>query len=281
MKPEHMEKLVDSLRSELLAQLEFAQEESDDQIMERIDTLVLSAGREQRLTLQDKAELRKMLFCSIRRMDVIQELVDDPYVTEIMVNGYRDIFVEQDGKISKWEKKFSSQERLEDVIQQIAGHCNRIVNEQRPIADARLENGSRVNIVLPPVSLSGPILTIRRFPEKPITMEKLVQMESLTPECSDFLKRLVESGYSILVGGGTSTGKTTFLNALSAAIPKTERIITIEDNAELQIQGIPNLVRLEARAANLEDDKEITIRDLIRTALRMRPNRIIIGDNMK
>ena len=247
-------------------------------ILDAIDELVLAEGRELRLSLRAKEEFRRELFCSVRKLDVIQELVDDPSVTEIMVNGYRNIFVEKSGKIRKWEKAFSSEERLWDVIQQIAGRCNRVVNEETPILDARLANGARVNAVLPPVSLDGPVLTIRRFPDEPITMVKLVAWGSITQAAADFLKKLVSSGYTILVGGGTSTGKTTFLNVLSACIPREERIVTIEDNAELQLLGLDNVVRLEARAANLEGGREITIRDLLRTALRMRPSRIIIGE---
>lgn len=258
--------------------LENRDELSDQDILDAIDELVLAEGRELRLSLRAKEEFRRELFCSVRKLDVIQELVDDPSVTEIMVNGYRNIFVEKSGKIRKWEKAFSSEERLWDVIQQIAGRCNRVVNEETPILDARLANGARVNAVLPPVSLDGPVLTIRRFPNEPITMVKLVAWGSITQEAADFLKKLVSSGYTILVGGGTSTGKTTFLNVLSACIPREERIVTIEDNAELQLLGLDNVVRLEARAANLEGGREITIRDLLRTALRMRPSRIIIGE---
>lgn len=261
-----------------MSRLEERGELTDEEILEIIDDLVLSRSREFLLTLKEKEGLRKDLFYSVRKLDVLQELVEDNTVTEIMVNGYRDIFVERDGIIRKWEKSFTSEERLQDVIQQIAGKCNRVVNEQIPIADARLENGSRVNIVLPPVALDGPIMTIRRFPDDPVTMEKLVSWGSITAEGAGFLRNLVRAGYTILVGGGTSTGKTTFLNALSNFIPKEERIVTIEDNAELQIQGIDNLVRLEAKAANLEENREITIRDLIKTALRMRPSRIIIGE---
>ena len=208
----------------------------------------------------------------------MQELIDDPAVTEIMVNGHRKIFFEKEGKLSRWDKAFLTRERLEDVIQQIAGRCDRAVNEQSPIVDARLENGARVNVVLPPVALDGPILTIRRFPDRPITMDRLVRRKSLNAEAAGFLRELVAAGYTILVGGGTSTGKTTMLNALSAFIPKDERVITIEDNAELQLLGLENLVRLEARSAILSGAAEITIRDLIRTALRMRPNRIIVGE---
>lgn len=258
--------------------LENRDELSDQDILDAIDELVLAEGRELRLSLRAKEEFRRELFCSVRKLDVIQELVDDPSVTEIMVNGYRNIFVEKSGKIRKWEKAFSSEERLWDVIQQIAGRCNRVVNEETPILDARLANGARVNAVLPPVSLDGPVLTIRRFPDEPITMVKLVAWGSITQAAADFLKKLVSSGYTILVGGGTSTGKTTFLNVLSACIPREERIVTIEDNAELQLLGLDNVVRLEARAANLEGGREITIRDLLRTALRMRPSRIIIGE---
>ena len=268
----------ESMRKLLMSRLEERGELTDEEILEIIDDLVLSRSREFLLTLKEKEGLRKDLFYSVRKLDVLQELVEDNTVTEIMVNGYRDIFVERDGIIRKWEKSFTSEERLQDVIQQIAGKCNRVVNEQIPIADARLENGSRVNIVLPPVALDGPIMTIRRFPDDPVTMEKLVSWGSITAEGAGFLRNLVRAGYTILVGGGTSTGKTTFLNALSNFIPKEERIVTIEDNAELQIQGIDNLVRLEAKAANLEENREITIRDLIKTALRMRPSRIIIGE---
>ena len=268
----------ENMRKLLMSRLEGQGELSDEEILEIIDELVLSRSRELLLTLREKETLRKDLFYSVRKLDVLQELVEDHTVTEIMVNGYRDIFVERDGKIQKWDREFLSEDRLRDVIQQIAGKCNRVVNEQRPIADARLENGARVNIVLPPVALNGPVLTIRRFPDEPITMEQLINWGSITREAADFLKRLVESGYTILVGGGTSTGKTTFLNALSCFIPRQERIVTIEDNAELQLQGIENLVRLEAKAANLEENLEITIRDLIKTALRMRPSRMIIGE---
>ena len=268
----------ESMRKLLMSRLEARGELTDEEILEIIDDLVLSRSREFLLTLKEKEGLRKDLFYSVRKLDVLQELVEDNTVTEIMVNGYRDIFVERDGIIRKWEKSFTSEERLQDVIQQIAGKCNRVVNEQIPIADARLDNGSRVNIVLPPVALDGPIMTIRRFPDDPVTMEKLVSWGSITAEGAGFLRNLVRAGYTILVGGGTSTGKTTFLNALSNFIPKEERIVTIEDNAELQIQGIDNLVRLEAKAANLEENREITIRDLIKTALRMRPSRIIIGE---
>ena len=218
------------------------------------------------------------MFHSVRKLDVLQELIEDETVTEIMVNGPDAIFVERAGKLSRWEKTFTSGEKLEDVIQQIVGKCNRVVNESMPIVDARLENGARVNAVVRPVALNGPILTIRRFPDTPITMEKLIALGSLPAECAEFLKTLVRARYSMVIGGGTGSGKTTFLGALSNFIPSDERLITIEDNAELKIQGIENLVRLEAKMANTEGAKSVTIRDLIKTALRMRPDRIVVGE---
>lgn len=250
----------------------------DEEIIEKIDELLLSRDDDLYVPLKEKARLRQELFDSIRKLDILQELIDNPRVTEIMVNGYQNIYIEQEGKIVQWHKCFTSHEKLEDVIQQIAGQCNRVVNENKPIVDARLANGDRVNVVTAPAALDGPILTIRRFPDNPITMKTLINIKSITLEAAEFLEKLVVSGYSILIGGGTSTGKTTFLNALSNYIPKDERIITIEDNAELRIQGINNLVRLEAKEANMEGNREITIRELIRTALRMRPDRMIVGE---
>ena len=270
--------MVEQIRKRLMEELEQGTEYTDEEVLELIDRIVLEEGRKRRLTIREKEELRKDLFSSVRKLDVLQELMDDPEISEVMVNGYQKIFYEKNGRLQRWERHFSSSERLEDVIQQIVGRANRAVNEGSPIADARLPDGSRVNVVLPPAALDGPILTIRRFPEEPVTMEKLIALGSLTKEAADFLRDLVEARYSILIGGGTSTGKTTFLNALSGYIPADERIITIEDNAELQIQGIDNLVRLEARTANIEGSREISIRDLIRSALRMRPDRIIVGE---
>ncbi|MDO4616387.1 MAG: ATPase, T2SS/T4P/T4SS family [Lachnospiraceae bacterium] len=266
------------IRSLLLKRLELEGDLSDGQILELIDDLILAENRRVFLNLRDKEELRRGLFYSVRRLDILQELLEDSEVTEIMVNGHEQIFVEKQGRIVLWNKQFPSKERLENVIQQIAGSCNRVVNEQRPIMDARLAGGERVNVVLPPVALNGPVMTIRRFPEHPITIEQMILWGTLTGEAAEFLRRLVRAGYSILVGGGTSTGKTTFLNALSSCIPADERVITIEDNAELQIQGIANLVRMEAKSANLDETREISIRDLIKTALRMRPSRIIVGE---
>ncbi len=270
--------LFTGLRRSLIEELDAAGELTDEEILEKIDLLVLGAGRGNHLSLKEKETLRRDLFCSVRRLDILQELIDDPEVTEIMVNGSRDIFLEKNGKLFRWDKCFASESRLEDVIQIIVGRCNRIVNEQSPIVDARLEDGARVNVILPPVALNGPVLTIRRFPKDVITMQKLIAWGSISAEAAEFLGKLVKSRYSILIGGGTSTGKTTFLNALSSYIPKEERVVTIEDNAELQIQGLEDLVRLESRRKNLEGNKEITMRDLIRTTLRLRPSRIIIGE---
>lgn len=259
-------------------QIDLSREVEDHEIREMIDGLIIQTGRKYALSLAQRQELGKSVFHSIRKMDVLQELVDCDEVTEIMVNGTENIFVEKDGRIYEWDKHFETREKLENVIQQIVAKCNRVVNEASPIADARLENGSRVNIVLSPVALNGPIITIRRFPDHPISMEDLIGFGSITRQAADFLEELVTAGYNIFISGGTGSGKTTFLNALSNYIPKTERIITIEDSAELQLQGIPNLVRLETRNANMDGAREITIRDLIRSALRMRPNRIIVGE---
>ena len=268
----------DSLREKLMDLLEEHGDAEDDEIRAMIDDLVLADSGERRLSVTERLNLGRELFYSVRRLDILQDLIDDKSVTEIMVNGPDCIYVEQNGKIRKWERAFTSREKLEDVIQQIVGKCNRVVNEQNPIVDARLSDGSRVNAVIAPIALDGPILTIRQFPEEPITMEKLIRSGSITKEAAEDLRVLVAAGYSMIIGGGTSAGKTTFLNALSNAIPKDERIITIEDNAELQIPGIGNLVRLEAKSANTEGGRSITIRDLIKSALRMRPDRIIVGE---
>ncbi len=272
------QELFVGLRQRLLEELDMSRELEDGEILELIDRTILGSQELQYRTLEEKIAFRQELFYSIRRLDVLQELIEDNTVTEIMVNGPDHIFIERTGHIEKWDKKFTSQERLEDVIQQIVGKCNRVINESMPIVDARLENGARVHAVASPVALDGPILTIRRFPDQPITMEKLIELGSITKECMDFLVNLVKARYSFLIGGGTGSGKTTFLNALSAYIPEDERVITIEDNAELQIQGVSNLVRLEAKTANTQGGQEITIRDLIKAALRMRPDRLVIGE---
>lgn len=258
--------------------IDLSREVEDSEIQDMIDTLVVQMGRKYALSLAQRQELGKSVFYAIRKLDVLQELVDSDDVTEIMVNGTDNIFVEKAGCIYKWDKHFETQEKLENVIQQIVAKCNRVVNEALPIADARLENGSRVNIVLAPVALNGPIITIRRFPEHPISMQDLIRFGSLSEDAATVLEKLVIAGYNIFISGGTGSGKTTFLNALSHYIPRTERVITIEDSAELQLQDIPNLVRLETRNANMDGAREITIRDLLKSSLRMRPDRLIIGE---
>lgn len=269
---------VTELYAALNEKLDQTQEISDEDILREIDKIIFQESEEKYMTLYEKISLRQELFNGIRRLDLLQELLEDEEITEIMVNGTEGVFIEKEGRLTRWEKQFTSREKLEDVVQQIAGKCNRIINEALPIADARLENGDRVNMVLFPVALNGPVITIRRFPKIPITMKKLIQIKSISREAADFLKDLVRAGYNIFICGGTGSGKTTFLNALSDFIPKDERIITIEDNAELQIQGVENLVRLEARRGNTEGRHAVSIRDLIKSSLRMRPSRIIVGE---
>lgn len=266
------------IRKKLLEKLETVRSITDEEIYEQINNLIIGAGREQHISLVRKGELRKELFNSIRKLDILQELIEDDSITEIMVNGTEGIFIEKEGRIHRWEKNFYTKGKIEDLVQAIAAKSNRIVNETVPIVDARLENGARVNVVLPPIALNGPIITIRQFPAHPIQMRELIEWGAITGEAAAFLKNLVEAGYNIFISGGTGSGKTTFLNALSDFIPKEERIITIEDNAELQIQGVSNLVRMEARKGNTQGEHEITIRDLIKSSLRMRPDRIIVGE---
>ena len=266
------------MRARLMEQLQQGVEWSDEAILERIDQLVSEAARENRLPVSRREEIRRDLFYSVRKLDILQELLDDPEVTEIRVNGEAHIFYEKAGALYPWTKAELSRERLGDMIQQIAGSANRAVNEANPILDTRLSDGSRVNIVLEPVSVEGSCISIRKFSKKPMTLERLMELESLSQEVAEFLKLLVQAGYNIFISGGTGCGKTTFLNALSAYIPKTDRVITIEDSAELQFQNVPNLVRLETRNANGQGAEEISIRDLIRTALRMRPDRIVVGE---
>ena len=269
--------LRQELHDAILKEIDLSREVSDEEVEELISNAILSAGKRTYLSLEVKKSLMEDLFDSIRKKGVIQALLDDPSVTEIMVNGTDSIFVERAGRLFRWDKSFESKETLGDVIQQIAASSNRVVNEASPIVDARLD-GCRVNIVMNPVALNGPVITIRRFPEKPVRMDDLIRFGSINTEAVDFLKKLVISGYNIFISGGTGSGKTTFLNALSAFIPEDTRVITIEDSAELQIQGIPNLVSLETRNANVEGCIPITMRDLIKSSLRMRPDRIIVGE---
>ncbi len=258
--------------------LDLSREMEDEEISELIHKVIAAESENQYISFRQKEEIAKAVFASVRKLDILQELIDDDEITEVMVNGPENIFVEKSGRIQRSEKKFESEEKLEDVIQQIVAGCNRVVNESSPIADARLSNGSRVNIVLKPLALNGPIVTIRRFPETALTMEDYISFGTITEEAAQFLKQAVRCGYNIFISGGTGSGKTTLLNILSNYIPKDNRVITIEDSAELQIKGVENLVRMETRNANREGCEEINIRDLIKTALRMRPDRIIVGE---
>ncbi len=270
--------IKDQIYCELVEKTVAGKEYSDDELYGAIEEKVFEKSREVYIAQSDKESIVKGIYNSMRGMDVLQELIDDPDITEIMVNGPDCIFVEKSGKIMRYPEKFINVHKLEDVIQQIVSKVNRVVNETSPIVDFRLTDGSRVNVVLPPVSLDGPAVTIRKFPEKPMTMEKLIGIGSLSEEAAEFLERLVKAGYNIFISGGTGSGKTTFLNALSNYIPEDERIITIEDAAELQIRNIPNIVRLEVRNANVEGKNAVTIRDLLKSSLRMRPDRIILGE---
>lgn len=278
MKKSELEEIGKQLKEQVLGRLDLSRELSDEDVQEAIDEVILEHGRKQYLGLSEKKQLQKMLFDTMRRLDILQELMDDPEVTEIMINGPKHIFIERKGKLTKWDKCFSSKQRLEDMVQQMVSFSNRAVSKAHPIVDARLPDGARVNVVLDPVALDGPVITIRRFPEKPIVMEQLLEWGSLSREAAEFLKKAVIARKNIFISGGTGSGKTTFLNALSQYVPEEERIITIEDNAELQILHVGNLVRLESRNATTEGTGEITIRQLIRTALRMRPDRIIVGE---
>lgn len=278
MTQEEMTKVIMEIQEVILQKLDIDSSISDQTILSLIEESVLRFAHTVYLSMDEKKEVIQRTFYAIRKLDVLQEILEDQEITEIMVNGPDQIFIEKQGRLEPYPKKFLSKEKLEDVIQQIVGKVNRTVNESCPIVDVRLQDGSRVNVVLPPVAINGPIVTIRKFPADPITMEHLVSIQSITMQAAEFLKKLVQAKYNIFISGGTGSGKTTFLNALSAYIPKEERIITIEDSAELQIQNIPNLVRLEVRNANLEGKNEVTIRDLIRSALRMRPDRIILGE---
>lgn len=273
-----MKEKCNEIQEWILKEVDGTDDVSDEAILEYIEECVLKMGHNIYLSVEEKEELIQTIYNSIRKLDVLQEILEDNSITEIMVNGPNHIFIEREGQLQKYPKSFSSKEKLEDVIQQIVSKVNRRVNEAVPIADVRLLDGSRVNIVLEPIALDGPVVTIRKFPEKPISMEKLLEIGSITQEAAVFLSKLVRAKYNIFISGGTGSGKTTFLNALSEYIPEDERIIVIEDAAELQIQGIPNLVRLEMRSANLEGKNAVTIRDLIKSALRMRPTRIILGE---
>lgn len=272
-----MQKLCEEIRDDISGKLSDMRNVSDEQLYALIDESIELAEEENYLPVSKKMELRGRLFDGFRRLDILQELLDSDDITEIMINGSREIFIERHGRVEKWEHEFTSDEQLEDMIQQIVSRVNRVVNVSSPIADARLSDGSRVHVVLPPISLNGPTVTIRKFPE-PLSMDRLISYGAITKEAAAFLQRLVMAGYNIFISGGTNSGKTTFLNALSAYIPRDERVITIEDSAELQLQHIENIVRLEARMANSQGEGAVTIADLIKASLRMNPDRIVVGE---
>ncbi len=273
-----MDDLFIRLKKEIYDRLDVSLDVSDECLYEVIDECVYEAAADKRLSLGQRDMLRTRLYNSIKKLDILQELIEDEEITEIMVNGFDNIFIEKNGYITKWDRQFESEDKLADIAQRIAAMSNKIVNESSPIVDTRLPDGSRVNMVLPPIAIDGPIITIRKFYNIPMDINRMIQIGSITDEAADYLKLLVKAKYNIFVSGGTGSGKTTFLNALSNYIPKDERILTIEDSAELQISGVDNLVRLEVRRANMEGDNEVTIRDLIKSSLRMRPDRIIVGE---
>lgn len=275
---ENMSEYIAQLRAMVSERLDLTRDLDDDEIRAVITEVIAEKSHEKYLSLSEKKQIMDGIFNSMRGLDALQPLVDDPSVTEIMINGPEDIFIEQNGRLFKKNVKFDSEEKLQNVIQNIVAKVNRTVNESTPIVDARLQDGSRVNVVLPPIALNGPTVTIRKFPENPMTVEQLIAYKSITPEVAEFLERCVKAKYNIFISGGTGSGKTTFLNAMSNFIPHDERVITIEDSAELQIRGVDNLVRLETRNANMEGKGEITIRDLIKSSLRMRPERIVVGE---
>ncbi len=271
-------RIKEDLRLQVQEKLNQAKEFTDEEVEEAIDETILEYDFPFLYSIEERRRLKKELFHSLRRLDILQEFIEDSSITEIMVNGRNHIFIERSGVVEQVNAAFTSQERLLDVVQQIVAGCNRVVNEASPIVDARLADGSRVNVVMNPVALNGPIVTIRKFPKAPITMEQLIELTTITEEVAGFLESMVKAKYNILISGGTGSGKTTFLNALSQYIPSQERVITIEDSAELQLLGLPNLVQMETRNSNVEGCREITVRDLIKTSLRMRPERIIVGE---
>ena len=272
------QEIKNEMKQRILAELDMSQEIDDMEVRRLVDQCIMEYKGMTELPLPARIKLRKELFNTVRRMDVLSEFLEDESVTEIMINGYDNIFIERSGRVYKVDQTFENEERLASIIQQIVAGCNRIVNEAVPSVDARLADGSRVNVVLPPISLNGPTMTIRKFPKEKMTMERLIEVGALSEDAAEFLKRLVKARYNIFVSGGTGAGKTTFLNALSDYIPQQERVITIEDSAELQLKNVVNLVRLESRNSNVEGMNAVTIRELIKSSLRMRPDRVIVGE---
>lgn len=273
-----MDDIFNRIKESVMRRIEPSRETGEEELYEIIDGAIRECSAGQMLSAESKAAYRRKIFNDIKKLDILQELLEDDAITEIMVNGWDTVFIEKNGRISRWDKHFESPKRLRDIVQRIAAASNKIVNEAVPISDTRLPDGSRVNIVMNPAAINGPVVTIRKFYDEPLSMERMIELGSLSRQTADFLQKLVAARYNIFISGGTGSGKTTFLNALSNYIPSDERVVTIEDSAELRLHNIKNLVRLEARAANIEGGNEITIRDLIRAALRMRPDRIIVGE---
>jgi len=278
MSNDKISRIIREIQKQIYERIDLKTDLSDDIVEEMIEGIVFSDPNSENLTIIEKENIIETVFNRIRRLDVLQPLIDDETITEIMVNGHESIFIERDGSTIKLDIKFESQRKLEDVIQRIVAKVNRVVNESSPVVDARLSDGSRINVVLPPIALNGPILTIRKFRKDSITIENLIEFKAISKEVAKLLKNMVRARYNIFVSGGTGSGKTTFLNVLSNFIPSDERIITIEDSAELRIESIPNLVSLETRNANTEGKGQISMRDLIKSSLRMRPDRIIVGE---
>lgn len=273
-----MDNLEEEIRLEVMNTIDLSIDLSDDEILNLIRQRIIEKSKRYPISLQERKRIETHVFNSLRKLDVLEDLLNDEEITEIMINGPEKIFIEKNGKVFQSKEKFSSEEKLNDIIQNIVASTNKIVNESNPIVDTRLKDGSRVNIVLPPAAVDYSILSIRKFPKEQMTMKRLESFGSISPEQIEMLRKLVISGYNIFVSGGTGSGKTSFLNALGEFIPSDERVITIEDSAELQLRNVKNIVRLEARNANLEGKNEITIRDLLKSSLRMRPDRIIVGE---
>ncbi|MBQ6843092.1 MAG: CpaF family protein [Agathobacter sp.] len=273
-----MEQVCEKLREQVLESMDLEREMPDEELRELIARKMAQMEMAVSWSIKERLYIEQRVFHSLRKLDILQELIEDEMVTEIMVNGPNEVYYEKEGQFHKYPHQFHSEEKLQDVIQQIVGRHNRVVNMSSPIVDSRLEDGSRVNVVLAPIAIDGSAVSIRKFSKKALSMDTLIKMGTLTEEVAEFLKTLVECRFNLFISGGTSSGKTTFLNALSSFIPEEERIITIEDSAELRLQGIKNIVRLETRSCNTEGVKAITARELIHTALRMRPDRIIVGE---
>lgn len=270
--------MEDRISTQVREELDFSRELSDQEVYDRIDQVILREDRRFHVGVREKTAVRERVFNRLRRLDILQEFLEDDQITEIMVNRYDCIFMEKNGRLYRSTKQFSSRERYEDIVQQIVSKANRIVNRSSPIVDARLMDGSRVNVILEPVALDGTTMTIRKFADRGWTMDKLIEMGSLDRTLAEYFRLLVLAGYNIIVSGGTGSGKTTILNLLSEFIPEDERVVTIEDSAELNLRNLPNLVRLETRDANVEGENQIQIQDLIRASLRMRPDRIVVGE---